>query len=69
MLKAVAVAALVASVIAMALMAGSPRQFTDPMTHRDGGWLVRWGPVTCAVWTWSDPDVQTTGLPVNCSTG
>lgn len=60
---------LAAAVIAV----GQPREFKDPMTGgRDGGWLVAWnlpvvGPTTCAVWTWSDGAVRTTGLPINCS--
>jgi hypothetical protein len=53
-------------VLAVVLAVGRPHGFTDPMTHRDGGVVATWGPVTCAAWTWSEPDVVTTGPPVNC---
>lgn len=55
-------------VVAIVLLAGQPKSFVDPMTHHDGGIKATWGPITCAVWTWSDPIViETPGLPVNCS--
>lgn len=53
-------------VLAVLLALGRPTAFTDPMTHADGGVEATWGPVTCAVWTWSKPNVLTTGPPVNC---
>jgi hypothetical protein len=61
---------LIALVVLLALivLAGRPHAFTDPMTQADGGVLATWGPVTCAVWTWSEPQVQIEyTLPVNCS--
>lgn len=52
--------------LAITLGAGRPHSFTDPMTHADGGVMATWGPVTCAAWTWSQPQVVSTGPPVNC---
>ena len=68
MIKLAAVGATLLT-LTLATIAGHPRQFSDPMTGgRDGGWLATWGPVTCAVWTWSRPEVVNTYVvPVNCS--
>ena len=53
-------------VLAVLVVVGRPHAFTDPTTHADGGLVATWGPVTCAVWTWSQPDVVSTGPPFNC---
>lgn len=64
---------LISGVVVLLMVAvvaiGQPREFRDPMTGgRDGGWMATWGSVTCAVWTWSEPQVHNTyAVPLNCS--
>lgn len=58
--------AIAAVIVAIAI--GQPRPFTDPITHADGGVLATWGPITCAIWTWSGPQVVNSYVvPINCS--